>query len=328
MFEFHEFEKDAATKTSRYFTSTLPPSSKLPSDARANKLNTAKPDEASDSITNDAIDTGEAITDRPALGLAQSPLRQLPAELRLQIYELVLGNATFVIVRDEIEPAVIQCPTYPTQHPVWGSELLRTCHQVYAEAADIIFKKNVFDIRTWSLLNPFADMVGRQRFDKIRNIQLNITKHALHGPSTTCSHWYPLWITLSRMTNLRRLVVWINYWHAYSLEVKHAEDFLPILEPIYLLKGISEFKLDFECNYCPFFRQPELLALPATTLTMTRDIQKSVKEPKTESYGGVLMLSCSPTSLAAGEAPSAGADSDDDKRFPESTQETENGVSW
>ncbi|KAL8899055.1 MAG: hypothetical protein Q9192_001767 [Flavoplaca navasiana] len=284
MDEIPNLGEDGNARTYRHCTSARDPCPRFLPDARAEIPNSQEP---SHSMTDDDLQTTEATPKKPTLGLEQSPLALLPAELRLRIYGLVLGNATFIIARDEGEIGVAQCPTYPTEHSIWGSELLRTCHQVYAEAADIVFKENFFEIRSWSLLTTFADIVTWRKFDKIRNIRMDITKDALPGPSRMFSRWYTLWVTLSCMSDLRRLVVVIDYWHLYGVQLKHTENFLPILEPFYLLKGISEFSLEFQCySVHPFaWKWWQLEALPAQTLTMIGDIQKAAKGPRTVSYG-------------------------------------------
>jgi hypothetical protein len=82
----------------------------------------------------------------------------LPAELRNQAYEHVLGNATYSLEVDKGEERMIirdrRCES-PTQCP--NVALLRVSRQIHAEASLLLYSRNAFSFRSCTHFQNFIN---------------------------------------------------------------------------------------------------------------------------------------------------------------------------
>ena len=83
--------------------------------------------------------------------MKESGLLALPAELRNEIYELVLDSSSDVPIY-RVHPADTsyrRCPAPP---------LLQTCHKLRAEASAIFYGRNRFEIKTWNSVDSIVTL--------------------------------------------------------------------------------------------------------------------------------------------------------------------------
>lgn len=126
---------------------------------------------------------------------AQSPLLSLPAELRLQIYNYVLGGKRIHLLSMPKSVGHIQCYSShkisrvcncipETKLNMSAAEkslggfgpsmngILGTCRQVYTEAVEILYNTNTFSINNlWTLID-FSKAIPSQRLAGVTRLQI------------------------------------------------------------------------------------------------------------------------------------------------------------
>ncbi|KAG9191333.1 hypothetical protein G6011_09421 [Alternaria panax] len=100
-------------------------------------------------------------------------LAKLPVELRLQIYEMVLGEQDeFAINFTEDEPW--DCWNVRADS---GCDLnvLRTCKRIYREAVTVLYSRHAFRFDSYDTLATFASTIRPQLLACIRKVVLSVT---------------------------------------------------------------------------------------------------------------------------------------------------------
>ncbi|KAI9873501.1 MAG: hypothetical protein M1830_000334, partial [Pleopsidium flavum] len=113
------------------------------------------------------------------------PFLKLPGELRIKIYELVLGGHLLHVYKDtepnRNKPTVFRCSKYRETWPCrqWGRKLdlalLRVCRQIYHEARTIPLTTNTFKFNEPDALKKFFLAMRIGQLKLIRSLQLEPT---------------------------------------------------------------------------------------------------------------------------------------------------------
>ncbi|KAF2850755.1 hypothetical protein T440DRAFT_518049 [Plenodomus tracheiphilus IPT5] len=104
---------------------------------------------------------------------ARSPLLRLPPEIRNQIWELALGGSDFFLDYDLDKVKVVKPETPRTSTP--ATALLRTCRQIYAEAALCHYKVNAFHFSTLTnAATSQSQSLPQFGVSMIRNLHVNL----------------------------------------------------------------------------------------------------------------------------------------------------------
>ncbi|KAI9874140.1 MAG: hypothetical protein M1830_010144 [Pleopsidium flavum] len=188
----------------------------------------------------------------------------LPKELRLQIYEYVLGGRLLHVGFEDGDP---MRASYLRRYPClsgndastwdhsfcWGRRdtwrepllpLLQSCRLVYNEAISILYCANTFSFKDSDCLKYFPTLVPRQRFEAIQSLKLYFYQWYLPLKDPTTKEYYDeIWRLIATMPRLRELRVQLDmqapppipYW-----KVNEAA----WLAPLKGFKGLQVFELD------------------------------------------------------------------------------------
>ncbi|KAI0389585.1 hypothetical protein F5Y17DRAFT_448480 [Xylariaceae sp. FL0594] len=143
----------------------------------------------------------------------KSLLLDLPTEIRLEIYDLLLvsrfnrwDNSSWATGNTYQKPILlssIQAPQYRTMEPA----ILRTCKQIYHEAIPILYSRNVFSINSPGLLLQLMARIGPTNTRLIRSLDIHIPALLIGADKTP---WLDLFHILpNTATGLGSVVV---YW--------------------------------------------------------------------------------------------------------------------
>ncbi|KAF2445174.1 hypothetical protein P171DRAFT_290788 [Karstenula rhodostoma CBS 690.94] len=157
------------------------------------------------------------------------PFLELPAELRVRIYELLLAPAPRG-VPDYLDKPIQRCVIYEATraHSKFREiAILRACKQIHAEATDVLYSNATFSIRTSTVVGkgvmarndiPFqGGGIDRSRIQKLR-----IEIEFVSTPVRFCVHLVDkIGSTFNKMRNLRQLR--IMPMHASSLNMSNVD---------------------------------------------------------------------------------------------------------
>uniref|UniRef100_A0A093UTM8 ABC transporter A family member 6 n=1 Tax=Talaromyces marneffei PM1 TaxID=1077442 RepID=A0A093UTM8_TALMA len=155
-------------------------------------------------------------------------LERLPIELRLLIYNEVLGHHRVHVV---FEFGLREYRTYKRrEHLEWrwsgrvdgnpgppngmmgkiklNFAILLTCRQIYSEAIDILYSTTTFLFATRQLLSSFPSLVLPHRFALISSIETTWNFVGLGEPTISVADqkcYYDMWAMLGGMPNLKRI---------------------------------------------------------------------------------------------------------------------------
>lgn len=156
-------------------------------------------------------------------------LNKLPLEIRLQIYEYVLGGNLIHLIQIPRRIAHVRCrasrvpdhlrecrpasriPNHPWLRSVSSANLafLKTCRQIYMEAISILYTTNTFDINQLSTFLFFSKSILSDRLRCITSLHLrwNLGSNFVHyGPKKNYQDWNSFWELLAtQMPGLRHL---------------------------------------------------------------------------------------------------------------------------
>ena len=167
-------------------------------------------------------------------------LFRLPFELRLQIYELVLGSHLLHLIHlpkrirhirfdpkaiGEVKPPQHQPAVYNVAFQrhitTTGLPLLLTCKTAYRESIQVLFSSNIFSLSDLNVLIYWSDLplVPRQRIKSIRHLSIIWTYYSDPGQAIGCFHepynwatWQRFWtIVADEMPSLRTLELKLEY---------------------------------------------------------------------------------------------------------------------
>lgn len=162
-------------------------------------------------------------------------LRNLPLEIREEIYKYVVGEDLVHIVRKGRELAHVRCKfdwPWDVVRKCWcaaahtcydeasqlastangNAALLRTCSQIYIEAVSLIYSNNAFDFDNQDIFLFFSRSVLPQRLAQIRRLKLNLKvmdiEHTFPWIEAAPNGWSLMWLIIGRdMPGLKHLRV-------------------------------------------------------------------------------------------------------------------------
>jgi hypothetical protein len=105
-----------------------------------------------------SYDAPKTLVETTSISLDSSAFRflDLPAELRVQIYEVLVVVGKVFFTPDWYEVEQSQRFTHWKDYRIPNLQVLRVCKQIYAEAADVYFAKNLFLLPPdYNLTYPF-----------------------------------------------------------------------------------------------------------------------------------------------------------------------------
>jgi hypothetical protein len=101
-----------------------------------------------------------------------SPLLRLPAEIRNQIWRLVVGGK---VIREQVtKRGRAQMLPRPCERTNTFA-LLRVCRQIYAETALLPFSANTFLFRRYWDMGGRTNDLRKHQYSQIRDVQLEVT---------------------------------------------------------------------------------------------------------------------------------------------------------
>ena len=171
---------------------------------------------------------------------ALPPLLRLPAELRLQIFELVTGGQIIHLLHlpRQIKhicfpsTSLAETPLPPHQPPQYnvanrrflsttGLPLLLTCHSIYYDTIDILYSSNTFSLNDLNVLLFWNDLplLRRQRLQSIRRLSIQWVYYSDPGQSIGLVYepydfatWRRFWqIVAGEMIGLRQIELALEY---------------------------------------------------------------------------------------------------------------------
>lgn len=182
-----------------------------------------------------------------------SLLSKLPLDVRLMIYELVLGGMVFHLSAfgprfrillyicnrpDRIDDQPHECHSLSTKAPSAAPRqdfqdasgllpLLVTCRQVYSEAIHVLYSANVFEFRQNSAAFRFLKMmIPPQRLQSIRRFRWHM--RIPHHPNTngrSRRDWSGLFeFFTNEMTGLQHLLLQIQTMQPMEAEIRETSD--------------------------------------------------------------------------------------------------------
>lgn len=199
-------------------------------------------------------------------------LTRLPVELRIMIYEHLLGHALFHVVSLPGRMGVFKCliphsaesdyrrtciplkRTYSTdgvRHPFLPSSmaslypsvnlpisrlpLLQTCRQIYVESIDILYATNTFDFEHPEYFIWFVRAVRPSKLAVIASLQV-----IWHPATYNLTKWSDMCtIIATQMPGLKNLSVWLYDW---DLDRVSQQDRL--VSPFLWVRGLQVFRLE------------------------------------------------------------------------------------
>ena len=209
----------------------------------------------------------------PTTNAKSQLLSKLPLEIRQKIYTYTLGTNLVHLVLTPHRVAHIVC-TKPTATDfereccpsargcfVPGSieiapsdinvRLLRTCRQVYAEAMQMLYSTNTFDVDDLSAFNQFAANAPPVGLSSIKSLHLHWinaypplefveTQSPAEAPYDDATY-LRFWQTIAKeMPGLRELRLAINdIWDLRGLSMKN-----PWVEPVKEVSGLTKFEVE------------------------------------------------------------------------------------
>lgn len=108
----------------------------------------------------------------------QFRLLDLPAELRIQIYDLLLvsrfksqKHSTLAVGQKNVLLDMNPDPEYRTMEP----SILQTCKQIYREAVPILYSQNVFYIEIPGPMVKLMEQIGSMNVKFIRSLEIRVS---------------------------------------------------------------------------------------------------------------------------------------------------------
>ncbi|KAL4937778.1 hypothetical protein BDV06DRAFT_202233 [Aspergillus oleicola] len=190
----------------------------------------------------------------------------LPAEIRVQIYDLLLvsrfnreENPSWAVghtYQKLVLLHMIQAPQYRTMEPA----ILRTCRQIYHESVSILYSRNVFSISAPEQMLAFMAQIGSGNINFVRSLEIWVPWR------TEVSPWIILLNALSeKATGLRTIKLgWdAEYEFPWKLEIGANErglgDNVHFARSLAQIKYLEKLEITgFYAQHWPSFFQKEM----------------------------------------------------------------------
>ena len=194
---------------------------------------------------------------------ATAPFLRLPPELRLVIYELVMGNNRFKLThfpkhvvlqtRLELECVPVRNGIMARRVLDWNKQLYHlslplTCRQIYRESIDLLYSSNTFAFNDPHVLVNLATFcLPPQRLHAIRNLEVTWRQPDIdHNPSYDPEYdkiaWEECWTVITNKLHLSFLKVYLSI--AYQARLRdHPESVHDWVQPLLLLKQVASIEL-------------------------------------------------------------------------------------
>ena len=228
-----------------------------------------------------ASDSSKSPQRRKELSIAPQPARRissarcildLPLEIRQLIYQFVLGGNTFHISDVPMETRIAYwygeyshlipyhthlfgiTPSDKKSHINGMLNLLRTCHQIYSEAVESLYRENTFafygDARLILFLK-FTNKIPTQRLGDISSLHFDVqadsfeprkAAHIWHTQGE--AGWIQQWdIITNKMIRLRRVEIKLERMFEADLRLSIDQSWL---KPVLRLSNLDAFLLDLQ----------------------------------------------------------------------------------
>lgn len=116
---------------------------------------------------------------RPARRVSQkSSLFNLPTELRLQIYSMILPSfdaVTKIVMLNSESPRVVTSMGYEKTGPreTWKANILATCRTVHEEAMDLLYSRTTFNFNSTKVMYLFLRNIGGMARQLVKSVDIH-----------------------------------------------------------------------------------------------------------------------------------------------------------
>ncbi|KAI4153826.1 MAG: hypothetical protein L6R39_001496 [Caloplaca ligustica] len=243
------------------------------------------------------------------MSLKKSIMHRLPLEIRQEIYAYVLGTQRNLLILLPFKIRAVPDEGWVSGHPLdadingrlinceelrfWPQRtaLLRTCRQVYVEAAELLYTRSTFVIKHPHILPRFAQSIPAKRFNSIRHLCVTISLRRCGpssayrpGPGRYIEEWNHLWETAAGIQHLQTLELTLR-----ECVFRHSPDldypiYRAVLEPLLKIRGLRSFHIQFtklgahDFESCPEHTE----VLPESAQSLIRCIKAAVRMPRKE----------------------------------------------
>lgn len=187
-------------------------------------------------------------------------LGRLPAELRVEIYKYVLGGELFhlypipkrmthdfcpsIAWNDgycenclKVEPVALQAMLITDRVPNNDIALLKVCRQVYIEASDFLYAKNVFEFGDLISFIYFSQTIRPRRLAAITRLQICWEIPCTSKDLRTWKRgWHIIATEMSALTDLRLMLNFSYRAKSISACIEHIQE----------VRGLKSFNLEFK----------------------------------------------------------------------------------
>ena len=179
--------------------------------------------------------------------ISESFLLGLPVEVRLLIFEHVLGGNILQIKRSPSGVSGIcfreaETGSSSRNQPYSPLPLLLTCRQLYKEAASVLYKSNYFHVVTFEDLIWLSNTISPQRLRDIKRLKIGIPK--------PWSLWGQFCRILCKKMELREL----NFRFAVPSSALTMRS--NWVKPLIQLRGLAKFDMEFVDSATSFTDRP------------------------------------------------------------------------
>ena len=193
-------------------------------------------------------------------------LTKLPLEIRLQIYEYVLGGNLLHLVQIPRRIAHVRCrlerpsdplracrPALRTPLNPWlctvstgNLAMLKTCRQIYRESIEVLYARNAFDVNDLTTFVFFARSILPQRLASITTLHLSwdLTSNVWrYGHVNSHQLWKSFWrVVADEMHGLQRLVLRLKRGSP-GVKISRYE---PWVRPMCEVRGLRSARVEVE----------------------------------------------------------------------------------
>ena len=189
----------------------------------------------------------------------------LPYDIRRIVYQILLADETFHIIRLRKKLRHVRCTAYQktkcSNKTCWGMstvdgillrdlekesfgqgllDLLRTCRRAYTEAIGILYSQNTYDVNGPESIVSLSNILLPHRFNAIRSLQLTWAffhpNHPMFGGEKILlpgdeALWTVCWAIVADMQGLNDIRVWLSMSPATKAPCKAEKElFNPLVE--------------------------------------------------------------------------------------------------
>lgn len=193
-------------------------------------------------------------------------LIKLPLEIRLQIYEYVLGGNLLHLIQIPRRIAHVRCREMKSADPLRGCRpalrtplnsmlctvsngnlaLLKTCRQIYREGIEVLYAGNAFDVNDLTTFMFFARSILPHRLASITTLHLSwdLTSNVWrYGHVNSHQLWKKFWrVVADEMHGLRELVLRLKRGNP-GVKISRFE---PWVRPMCEVRGLRSARVEVE----------------------------------------------------------------------------------